>query len=58
MMFGDVGGLNDFLSLLLAAIFGFFSESILQAKIISTLFFTAKSNSNQVRSSKVQNKEN
>ena len=52
MMFGDVGGLNDFLGLLLAAIYGSFSESLLQAKIVATLFFTTNSNSKQDKSSK------
>lgn len=31
MMLGDVGGLNDFLKLLLASALGFLSESLMQA---------------------------
>ena len=52
MMFGDVGRLNGFLGLVPNAIFGFLSESFLQAKMISTFFFTTKSKLEQVHSSK------
>ena len=38
MMFSDVGGLNDFLGLLLATIFGFFSERLMLASLVSSLF--------------------
>ena len=38
MMFGDVGGLRDFLGLFLASIFSFFSEEFLKASIVQRLF--------------------
>ena len=38
MMFGDVGGLNDFLVLLLAAIFGFFADKMMLKELASKLF--------------------
>ena len=38
MMFGEVGGLNDFLVLVLASIFGPFSEKFLQVSLIEKLF--------------------
>ena len=37
-MFGDVGGLNDFLILCFSATFGFFSEHFLIASLIQKLF--------------------
>ena len=43
MMAGDVGGLNDFLIILLTAVFGTLSESFMQAKLVKTLFVTSKS---------------
>ena len=43
MMFGDVGGLNDFLGLFMATIFGYFSENLLLASMLEKLFhFTKK----------------
>lgn len=38
MMFGDVGGLNDFFDLFLMAIFGFFSQKLMMAFVVSDLF--------------------
>ena len=38
MMFGDVGGLNDFLALGLTMVFGFFSNRYMVADFVSTLF--------------------
>ena len=40
MMAGDVGGLNDFLIIAMAAIFGTFSHSFLQATLVKKLFLT------------------
>ena len=37
-MFGDVGGLNDFLVLLLAAIFSSFADKMLLRELVSKLF--------------------
>ena len=38
MMFGEVGGLNDFFAVILAFFFGFFSEHFLQASLVQELF--------------------
>ena len=38
MMFGDVGGLNDFLVLGLSIVFGFFSERYMIADFVAELF--------------------
>ena len=38
MLFGDVGGLYDFLSLILATLFGFFSDRFLQASLVQKLY--------------------
>jgi len=38
MMFGDVGGLRDFLGLGLATVFGFFSEHFMTASLIKSLY--------------------
>ena len=38
MMFGDVGGLNDFAGLFLATVFGYFSEDLMIAKMTDKLF--------------------
>ena len=38
MMFGDVGGLYDFLVLGLSTIFSFFSEHLMTASLIKSLF--------------------
>ena len=38
MMFGDVGGLNDFLFLGLSMVFGFFSERYMVADFTAELF--------------------
>ena len=40
-MFGDVGGLNDFLVLLLAAIFSSFADKMLLRELASKLFHTS-----------------
>ena len=42
MMFGDVGGLNDFLALIFATIFGYFSENLMLARMIEKLFHLSK----------------
>ena len=42
MMFGDVGGLNDFLALVLASLFGLASERLLMASLVQKLFKIAK----------------
>ena len=41
-MFGDVGGLNDFIGLILSSIFGFFAESFLKSSMVSALFGISK----------------
>ena len=48
MMFGEVGGLNDFFALILATFFGYFSERFLQASLVEKLFraIAAKGRSN------------
>ena len=46
MMFGDVGGLNDFLCLFLATVFGYFSENLLVAEMIQKLFHFTKKREN------------
>ena len=38
MMFGDVGGLYDFLGLFLATIFGFISQNLMLARMVEKLF--------------------
>ena len=38
MLFGDIGGLRDFLALILASVFGLFSEHLKTADLISRLF--------------------
>ena len=38
MMFGDVGGLNDFFVLILASFFGFWSNSFMRASLVQKLF--------------------
>lgn len=40
-MFGDVGGLNDFLVLLLAPVFGLISENFKSTALVSSLFHAA-----------------
>ena len=40
MMFGDVGGLNDFLGLLISPIFGLFSEFLLSGDMVKKMFHT------------------
>ena len=42
MMFGDVGGLRDFISIFLSAIFGLFSSNFLNSSILMTLFHVMK----------------
>ena len=44
MMFGDVGGLYDFLSLILATLLGFFSDRFLQASLVQKLYRGVSSN--------------
>ena len=38
MMLGDVGGLNDFFLIILTASIGLFSERLMYAKLVETLF--------------------
>ena len=38
MMFGDVGGLNDFLALGMTMVFSFFSNRYMLADFVSTVF--------------------
>ena len=38
MMFGDVGGLNDFFLIILTSTIGLFSERFMYAKLVKTLF--------------------
>ena len=38
MMFGDVGGLHDFISLILSAVFGLFSEKFSLVSLSEQLF--------------------
>ena len=45
MMFGDVGGLYDFINLSLAALVGFFSKNFLVASLIQKLFWSNSSKS-------------
>ena len=42
MMFGDVGGLNDFLVLILSGLFGFISNTFLEASLVKELFMSEK----------------
>ena len=42
MMFGEVGGLHDFLALVLASIFGFASEHFMFASLVQKLFRIAE----------------
>ena len=42
MMFGDVGGLNDFAGLFLATFFGYFAENFMVARMIEKLFHLEK----------------
>ena len=42
-MFGDVGGLNDFIAILLAFIFGFFSDKLhLKAYVVNLYHYSSK----------------
>ena len=41
MMFGDVGGLNDFVGLFLATVFGYFAENLKVSRMIEKLFHLA-----------------
>ena len=43
-MFGDVGGLRDFLGLFISAFFGFFSEHFMSASLVQTLFHVTDGN--------------
>ena len=47
MLFGDVGGLYDFLSLGLATFFGFFSDRFLQASLVQKLYRGVSSNNHK-----------
>ena len=38
MMFGDVGGLNDFLGLLISTVFGLFSDYLLNGDMVKKMF--------------------
>ena len=42
MMFGDVGGLNDFLFLFFGTLFGYFSEDLLLAKMVKKMLYIIK----------------
>ena len=42
MMFGDVGGLNDFLVLIFSGLFGFISNTFLDASLVKELFMSEK----------------
>ena len=53
MMFGDVGGLRDFLGVFLASIFGFFSEEFFNAKIVKRLFHVSGDGKRDSRSAHV-----
>ena len=48
MLFGDVGGLRDFLGLFLSAFFGFFSERFMTASLVQTLFHASNSSKESV----------
>ena len=50
MMFGDVGGLRDFLYLFLTSVFGFFSDEFLNASILRRLFHVSNSDGQDSRS--------
>ena len=52
MMFGDVGGLNDFLGVLLSSFFGLFSDYLLNGAMVRKMFRTASSKSLGSQSSK------
>ena len=43
-MFGDVGGLRDFVGLFISAFFGFFSEQLISASLVQTLFHVTDGN--------------
>lgn len=58
MMFGDVGGLNDFLGVLLSSVFGLFSDSLLNGAMVKKMFqsVSPKSYGNQPsRSYQIEN---
>ena len=38
MMFGDVGGLNDFLGVILSSVFGLFSDYLLNGAMVKKMF--------------------
>ena len=42
MMFGDVGGLYDFFTLILSSICGFFAQSFMRVSMVSKLFHAMK----------------
>ena len=46
MMFGDVGGLNDFFVIFFAIFFSFFSEKFLEASLVQKLYRSITNDSN------------
>ena len=46
MMFGDVGGLNDFLGLLISPVFEFFSGYLLNGEMVKKMFHSISTASN------------
>ena len=48
MMFGDIGGLNDFIVIIFGTIFGFFSNQLMIKELAETLYHF----SNKVKLSK------
>ena len=43
MMFGDVGGLQDFILIVLAPLFSYFSSSFMSATLVSKLYHASES---------------
>ena len=46
MVFGEVGGLNDFIALVLATFFGFFSQRFLLVSLVQQLYRSRTSSKN------------
>ena len=57
MMFGDVGGLNDFLELILTAFFSLFSNQLLLGALVEKMFM-ASSNDKQTMKNQTNQEPN
>ena len=54
MMFGDVGGLLDFMMYVVIALFSSLNNSLLETSLVSKLFYSSKSRTSRARVSSKQ----